>query len=84
MPSVVSFKQALTEDEKGNRAVEAFVDEIEWHIEHDEADRSFSELLDWAFPERWSLTFEQATKLALKAKSLDECQGILKRACGKK
>jgi hypothetical protein len=80
MPRVLTFKQALTEDKNGGRAVEAFVDEIQWHIDNDDTDSSFSELMNWAFPESWSLTFEQATKLALKAKSLTECHEILKRA----
>jgi len=74
------FRDELAKDKKGQRAIDAFVDAIQQYVDEDEDDRSVSELMDWAYLESWLLTFEQATKLALKAKTLDECHGILKRA----
>ena len=83
MPIVLTaevFRDQLAKDKKGQCAIDAFVRAIQYYIDEDEDDRSFNQLMDWAYPESWFLTFEQATKLALKAKTLDECHGILKRA----
>jgi hypothetical protein len=80
MPRVLTAKQVLNEDPTGNSAVDMFVEEIEWHIEHDEAERSFSNLLDWAYPDERKLTYEEAVHLALKALSFEECHRILRKA----
>ena len=86
MPGVETpkvFRDRLAKDKTGQRAIDNFVAVIQAYIDEDEDDRNFSELMDWADSEGWDLTFEQAVKLALKTKSLDECHKILKRASAK-
>ncbi|HWR35390.1 MAG TPA: hypothetical protein VN622_05915 [Clostridia bacterium] len=78
MPRVVT--NPLAADATGNYAVEMFVDEIEWHIENDPAQRSFAEVLDWAYPRSRKLSYEEANRRALEAKTLHECHSILRQA----